>query len=162
MSVEEIAEKEIKHAKAVYAALCEMLDEHEWHYQKDEEHLTVSCGAQGEDLPIEIRIEVDIKRRLIVLLSQLPFVVGEKRRAAMAVAVSKANDGMVDGSFDYDYLDGRLVFRMTSSYRDSLIGKELFNYMLMCTCVTVDRYNDKFLMVAKNDMSFEQILDFIE
>ena len=159
---EKIAEKEIKKAKAVFATLCEMLDERDWHYQKDEERLTVSCGAQGEDLPIELRIEVDIKRRLIVLLSQMPFVVGEKRRAAMAVAVSKANDGTVDGNFDYDYLGGRIVFRMTSSYLESLIGKELFNYMLMCACVTVDRYNDKFLMVAKNEMTFEEILDFID
>ncbi len=155
-------EKKLKQAQAVYATLCEAMDEHDWHYKKDEERLTIECGAQGEDLPIELRLEVDAERELILLLSQMPFTVAENRRTALAVAVSQANNGLADGNFDYDYLSGRIIFRLTSSYIGSLIGKELFNYMLLCACVTVDRYNDKFLMVAKSAMSNEEILDFIE
>lgn len=92
----------------------------------------------------------------------MPFVVAEDRRTALAIAVSQANNGMVDGDFDYDYINGRIIFRLTSSYLDSLIGKDMFNYMLMCSCVTIDEYNDKFLMVAKSTMSNEEILDFIK
>lgn len=155
-------EKKLKLAKAAFASLCEMLDEHDWHYSKDESELKIACGAQGDDLPIEIRIEVDADRQLIMLLSQMPFSVPEERRTALAVAVSAANNGLADGSFDYSYLGGEIVFRMTSSFRDSLIGKEVFEYMLMCSCFTVDKYNDKFFMVAKNDMSNEEILNYIE
>lgn len=155
-------EKKLKQAQTVYATLCEMLDEHDWHYKKDEERLSISCGAQGDDLPIEIRIDVDAERSLVTLLSQMPFVVAEDRRTALAIAVSQANNGMVDGDFDYDYINGRIIFRLTSSYLDSLIGKDMFNYMLMCSCVTIDEYNDKFLMVAKSTMSNEEILDFIK
>lgn len=155
-------EKELKQAQTVYKALCEMLNERDWHYEKDEENLAIKCGAQGDDLPMEIIVEVDRKRQLVSLLSQMPFAVPENRRTALAVAVSQANNGMVDGSFDFDYLSGRIVFRMTSSYRESLIGKQLFEYMLSCACFTIDEYNDKFLMVAKNEMSAEEILDFIK
>ena len=119
-------EKELKQAQTVYKALCEMLNERDWHYEKDEENLAIKCGAQGDDLPMEIIVEVDRKRQLVSLLSQMPFAVPENRRTALAVAVSQANNGMVDGSFDFDYLSGRIVFRMTSSYRESLIGKQLF------------------------------------
>ena len=69
---------------------------------------------------------------------------------------------MVDGSFDYDFITGSIIFRLTSSYRESLIGKELLAYMLMCACYTIDEYNDKFLMVAKNEMTIEEILDFVK
>ena len=155
-------EKQLKQAQAAFQALCEMLDEKDWHYEKDAENLQISCGARGEDLPIEIRIEVDADRQLIVLYSQIPFAAPENRRAEMAVAVSAANNGMIDGSFDYNYLGGEIIFRMTSSFRDSLIGKEVFEYMLFCSCFTVDKYNDKFLMVAKNDMTYEEIVKFIE
>ncbi len=155
-------EKELKQAQTVYKALCEMLNERDWHYEKDEENLAIKCGAQGDDLPMEIIVEVDRKRQLVSLLSQMPFAVPENRRTALAVAVSQANNGMVDGSFDFDYLSGRIVFRMTSSYRESLIGKQLFEYMLSCACFTIDEYNDKFLMVAKNEMSAEEILDYIK
>lgn len=155
-------EKKMKQAQTVYATLCEMLDEHDWHYKKDEERLSISCGAQGDDLPIEIRIDVDAERSLVTLLSQMPFAVAEDRRTALAIAVSQANNGLVDGNFDYDYINGRIIFRLTSSYLDSLIGKNMLNYMLMCSCVTIDEYNDKFLMVAKSAMSNEEILDFIK
>ena len=155
-------EKELKQALAVYKSLCEMLDDHEWHYERDDENLSIHCGAQGDDLPIEINIEVDMKRQLVTLMSNMPFAVPESRRTALAVAVSQANNGMVDGSFDYDYLSGRIIFRMTSCYRESLIGKDLLAYMLMCACYTIDEYNDKFLMVAKNEMSIEEILEFVK
>ena len=155
-------EKELKQAQAVYKSLCEMLDERDWHYEKYEEDLSIKCGAQGEDLPMEIVIEVDKERQLVSLFSKMPFNVGENRRAALAVAVSQANNGMVDGNFDFDYLNGRIYFRMTSSYRESLISKALLEYMLMCSCATIDEYNDKFLIVAKNEMSIDEILEYIK
>lgn len=154
-------EKELKQARAVYKALCEMLDEHDWHYERNDEGLSISCGAQGDDLPMDINIEVDRERKLVILLSKMPFTVPEKRRMHLAVAVSQANNGMVDGSFDYDCLGGSIIFRLTTSYRESLIGKELLAYMLMCACSTIDHYNDKFFAVAKNEMSVEEILKYI-
>ncbi len=155
-------EKKLKQAQAAFQALCEMLEEEDWHYEKDAENFVITCGAQGDDLPMKIRIEVDPERQLIILLSQMPFTIPEERRTALAVAVSAANNGMIDGSFDYDYLSGDIVFRMTSSFRGSLIGKDIFEYMLLCSCYTIDKYNDKFLIVAKKDMSDEEILSFID
>jgi len=155
-------EKELKQAQNVFKSLCEMLDERDWHYEKYEEDLTIKCGAQGEDLPMEILMKVDKQRQIVTLLSPMPFAVSENRRSALAVAVSQANHGMIDGSFDYDYLTGRIFFRMTSSYRESLIGKALLSYMLLCACQTIDEYNDKFLMVAKNNMTVEEIVEFVK
>ena len=155
-------EKELKQAQAVYKALCDMLDDHNWKYDKDESELSISSGARGDDLPIELRIRVDAQRKLVTLLSQMPFDVPENRRNALAVAVSEANSTMVDGNFDYNYLTGKIIFRMTTSFLDSLIGKELFEYIFSCACYTVDEYNDKFLMVAMKDMSVDQILNYIK
>ena len=154
-------EKNLTDAGSVYRKLCAMLDGRNWHYNKEEEKFRISCGAQGEDLPMDIRIEVETKRQLVILLSRMPFLVPENRRAALAVAVSMANREIVDGSFDYDYLSGKIIFRMTSSYRGCIVGKEMLDYMLGCSCSTIDHYNDKFLAVAKNDMSFDQIMEYI-
>ncbi|MCM1306958.1 MAG: YbjN domain-containing protein [Bacteroides sp.] len=155
-------ETDLKQAQNVYKALCEMLDEREWHYEKFDEDLTVKCGVQGDDLPMEMLIEVDKTRQLVTLLSFMPFAIPENRRTALAVAVAQANNGMVDGSFDFDYARGKIIFRMTTSYRASLIGKELFAYMLACAGYTIDEYNDKFLTVAKNEMSIDEILEYIK
>lgn len=154
-------EKEIRQAKAAYDTLCEMLKEREWHYESDEDNFTIMCGARGEDLPMEIRVQVDPERLIVTLLSQMPFSVPEDKRVEMALAVSAVNYALVDGSFDYNFVDGTLLFRMTSSYRESLVGKDMFEYMLYVSCKTIDDYNDKFLMIIKEKMTLEDLVKFI-
>ena len=154
-------DKELKQAKLVFQSLCEMLDGKNWHYEKNEEDFVIMCGARGEDLPIEIVVRVEPKRKIVSLISQMPFPVPEKRRTAMAIAVAQASSELVDGNFEFNYLTGDIFFRMTSSYFDSLIGKDMFEYMLACACYTIDEYNDKFEKVTKQDMSAEEIVQFI-
>ena len=151
-----------KQARAAFDTLCRMLDDHNWHYEKDMDSLTVHSGVQGDDLPIELSINVDAERQLVILLSPMPFTVPEDKRKDLALAVSAANYNMVDGSFDYDYTRGRIVFRMTSSFRESLVGKDLFEYMLVVSCNTIDEYNDKFLIVAKKEMSLNEIIEYMK
>ncbi len=153
--------KQLKQAKITFTALCNALDSDDWNYEKDESKLTIRCGAQGDDLPIPIKIHVDADKYLVVLYSQLPFSVSEDRRREMAVAVAQANNGMIDGCFDYDYSDGNILFRITTSIRDSLISEEALKYLIYCACSTVDNYNDKFLMVAKSKMTCDEVAKFI-
>lgn len=152
----------VKQAKIAYETLLQMLDEDGWRYEKDEEKLTISCKARGEDIPIDVRMEVEPQRQLIFFLSILPFPVPENRRAEMAVAVTRANFGIVDGSFDYDFVNGMIIFRLTASFRESLISKELLKYMIYVSCGTVDDYNDKLMMVAKSEMGIQEIMEFIQ
>ena len=153
--------KQLKQAQAVFHALCKFLDSDDWHYERDEEEMMIKCRAQGEDLPIAIRLQVDADRALVSLYSQLPFTIAEDRRREMAVAVAQANNCMVDGCFDYDYSNGSIIFRITTSIRDSLIGETALKYLVYCACGTVDHYNDKFLMAAKSEMTCDEIAKFI-
>lgn len=153
-----MADEKLARAQKVYETLCATLDSHGWKYKKDEERLRIECGAQGEDLPMEISINVDSDRQLILLISHLPFVISEEKRLDVAIATSIINNKLVDGSFDYDITDGHMFFRMTSSFIESEIGNELFTYMLMCSCHTIDEYNDKFLMLGKGMISIENFI----
>lgn len=151
-------EKNIVQAKAAFETLCQALDKHEWHYEKEEEKLTLECGAQGEDLPMKITVKVDADRMLIILLSHLPFVIQEDKRLDVAIAVSAVNNALFDGCFDYDVTSGHVFFRMTNSFLESTISEAVFSYMLFYSCRTIDEYNDKFLMLAKGMISIEQFL----
>ena len=152
-------EKKIELAKQVYQTLCESIEKREWKYGKDEEKLIVHFGVSGDDLPMNFVISVDEERQLIRLMSPLPFKMGESKRMEGAIATCVASYGMADGSFDYDLSDGEIVFRMTASFRDSVIGEGLFQYLISCSCAMVDKYNDQFLAIDKDIMS---ITDFIK
>lgn len=159
MALDKIVEK---HAKDAYNQLLAMLDENKWRYAKDEDRLAIQCSATGDDLPIDVRIVVDAERELCCFYSAMPFTVPEDKRDMMAIAVSAANHGLVHGDFDYSYLNGRILFRLSTTMRDSIVGKDMFAYMLYVSCATVDRYNDRFLAVMKSDMTVKEIAEFID
>ena len=151
--------KNLEQAKATFETLCKALDNHEWHYKRDAEELVVYFGVNGDDIPMQFMLVVDEKRQLIRLISPMPFNMSEGKRMEGAIATCVASYGMADGSFDYDLADGRIVFRMTASFRESVIGEGLFQYMISCACAMVDKYNDKFLAIDKGILSID---DFIK
>jgi len=101
---------------------------------------------------------VDESRQLIRLMSPMPYEISEEKRMEGAIATCVASFGLADGSFDYDLSNGRIVFRMTASFRESVIGEGLFQYMISCSCAMVDQYNDQFLAIDKGLLT---INDFI-
>lgn len=154
-------QKNLEQAQATFAALCQALDKEGWHYQKDEEKLSIECSARGDDLPMELRVNVDVDRMFVILLSPIPFAIQDDKRLDVAIAVCAINNALVDGCFDFDVTSGRMFFRMTNSFIESKIGEEVFLYMLYCSCQTIDEYNDKLLMLAKGTISLEQFLSML-
>lgn len=153
-----VDEKKMELAKQVYKTLCDAIERREWHFGKDEDKLLVHFGVNGDDIPMQFILVVDAERQLIRLMSPMPYKMSEAKRMEGAIATCAASFGMADGSFDYDLSDGEIVFRMTASFRESLIGEGLFQYMISCSCAMVDKYNDQFLAIDKGLMS---ITDFI-
>lgn len=146
-------------AQEVYNSLVRSLYSKNWKFDRFDDDLVIKSGVNGDDLPIEFIVVVKEKNQVVQFLSQLPFTVPEDKRVELAIATSVANYGLVDGSFDYDISSGKIIFRLTSSFRDSTIGDELFEYMILCAASTVDNYNDRFFALCKGLMTIE---DFIE
>ncbi|MBQ7319833.1 MAG: YbjN domain-containing protein [Clostridia bacterium] len=155
-------EKNVKSSYDVYQTLCAMLDDLNLKYSRDDESFAIQVGIQGEDFPVRMQIRVNPGKSLISVLSQLPFSVPEEKRVEMSVAISMANYLLVDGSFDYNIGEGDILFRLTSSYLDSLIGKEMLQYMLMVSYKTIDDFNDKFFMLMKEKMSLDEFAQVIK
>jgi len=152
-------EQLMKMGQNVYETICKMFDDRGFRYERHDEDLVITSTVSGEDIPMDMLFIVRPERQIVQLLSPLPFKIPDEKTVDLALAVTHANDGLIDGSFDFDMAKGRIDFRLTSSYIESILGKELFEYMLMVSAHTVDEYNDKFMMIAKGMYSLE---DFIK
>lgn len=152
-------EMNMQKAKEVFNTLVKMLDTRDWKYEKHEDKLLIKSGVKGDDLPVEFIVVVNPRNEVVQFISAMPFNMPEDKRVDGAIAVCAANYGLVDGSFDYDLRDGKILFRLTSSYRESTLSEDLFEYMIMCAASTVDQYNDKFFMIAKGMMTVQQFLE---
>ena len=151
-------ENKIVLAKEVYDTLCSAIDNRKWKYQKEEENLTVFFGVNTDDIPMNFILVVDVERQIVRLMSPMPFNMCEEKRLDGAIAVCVASLGLVDGNFDYNFADGRIVFRMTTSFKECVIGEGLFDYMISCSCVMVDEYNEKFFAINEGLMSIEEFI----
>ncbi len=154
-----MAEENIAKAKETYTTLCKMLDNKGWHYQKDEDEFIISGGVKGDDFPIDFIMRVNPRNEVVSFISWLPFKIEESKRIDMALAICAVNYLLSDGSFDYDISDGTVLFRLTSSYRESTLSEDLFEYMLMVSANTVDEYNDKFFMISKGVLPVQQFIE---
>lgn len=146
-------------AEKVYKTLCETIDNMKWYYEKIEERMMIYLDVSGEDIPMNFIIFVDAERQLVRVLSSLPFKMSEDKRLDAAIAVCVASFGMVDGNFICDMSDGSILFKMTASYMDSTISEALLNYMINCSCATVDAYNDKFFALNKGIISISEFIE---
>lgn len=154
-----MADVNMTKAREVYSTILKMLDAKKFKYERHDEDLLIKSGIRGEDLPVEFVMLVLPKNEVVQFISSMPFRIAEDKRVECALAVAIANYGLVNGSFDFDLSDGEIRFRLTSSYRDSTLGKDLFEYMMMVGASTVDNYNDKFLMLSKGIITIEQFME---
>ena len=145
-------------AQETYNGLCKSLDNIGWKYQRNDEELKIMFGVNGDDLAMHFLIIVDVERQLIRLLSLLPFQMSANKRVDGAIAICAINYLLADGNFDLDVETGNIIFKLTSSFRSSLIGEEAFNYMVDVSCHTIDLYNDKLEALSDGRISIEDFL----
>jgi len=157
----DISEKDLKRAKEVYADLCAMLDADDWNYQKEEDKLKISFGAQGEDIPMKFIMFIDPNPGLIRLLSWLPFEINSDHLIDAAVATCAINYMLKNGTFDFNIDNGMIGFRLTQAYFDSSIGEDVLKYMVYVSAHTVDEFNDKYMNLSKGTLSLKAFLEEI-
>lgn len=148
-----------REARNVYESVMKMLDKHNFNYKRDDDNLVINIKMHGDDIPMDFTLKVDQKRDLVIVSSMLPFKFNMDRVVAGAVAVCNINYLLADGSFDLDVRDGELSFKLTSSYKDSLLSEESLEYMFGIACGTVDKYNDKLLLISEGHMDPFSITD---
>lgn len=149
----------MQQAKATYDLLINSLDNMGLKYTRHDDDLVITLGMNGDDIPMELLLMVRAENKAISLISPMPFKMAEDKRVDGAIAVSVANYGIVNGCFDYDISDGEIRFRVVQSYIDSVLGAEVIRYMIAIAVGTVDKYNDRFLMLSKGMIDLQKFIE---
>ena len=147
-------------ARALYNTLCATLDNMQWRYDKEEDNLVVNTMAVGNDLSMRLMIMVDAERQVMFLKSPMPFVVPAESHDLIAKAILLANYSMLNGSFEFDFRDGYLAFKMVVPYMESIISEAVCKYMIIVSCAMTDKYNDKFQALAQGRMTLAEFAQF--
>lgn len=155
----ELTPERYDNTKKNFAALIAALEKRKLKYtvqstDPDRPHVVISFT--GEDLPLSLHIVMWGDRQVISILSAMPFHITEDRRMEAALAVTCANQRLIDGSFDLNMENGELRFRLTSTFLGTVMTEEAFIYMIYTAADTIDRYNDRFMLVNTGELSAEE------
>ncbi|MCQ2435231.1 MAG: YbjN domain-containing protein [Oscillospiraceae bacterium] len=154
----ELTPEHLENAKQNFAVLLSCLEQRKLKYSvetPDGERPHVLIHFTGNDLPMSLHIIFRADRQIVSVLSAMPFRMTEEHRRDAAVAVAYANNGLIDGSFDLNMDTGEIRFRMTSSFMDMTATEAMFAYMIYMSAETIDRYNDRFMMLNTGAMSLD-------
>lgn len=152
-------EKDLELGKKIYEDLCQGLDKQDWHYDRHDEDLVVTISMKSEDLPIDMLLRVNAAAQVVSVYSVLPVKVPDEKMVDMALAVCVANDSMINGGFDFNLEKKQIIWRLCTTYRGSLLGSEAYSYMVGVSAGTVDKYNDRFLMLAKDMIDLKKFME---
>ncbi len=155
-------QQKMKRAQEEFNDLCKFFEKKEWPYEKNVEELSIEADTRGFDLPINLKITVDVDFQSFRLLSVLPFRIPEDRRNNFAIAVNTITKDMTFGSFCLSYEQGIACYCSDLNFYSSVIGEDAFERFLFVSCCLIDKFNDKLLFVANNQMTPKQIRQYID
>ena len=147
-------------ANALFKTLCTTLDNMKWKYSKEEDKYIVRTSAVGDDLSMKLMMKIDVERQVMYLKSPMPFTIHENVRDLMGKAILIANYSMLNGSFEFDFSDGYLAFKMVIPYMESIISEAVCKYMIVLSCSMTDKFNDKFQALSEGRMTLAEFEKF--
>ncbi|MBQ4071017.1 MAG: YbjN domain-containing protein [Clostridia bacterium] len=151
-------DKEMKNALEVFATLKETLDARNWTYDAEEDELRIHLGVNGDDIPMRFIFICDAERQLLRILSFLPFEFDSEKRVLAAISTAMVNYDLVEGSFDTSIENGNILYRINTSFRDSIISVDLIDHMIDIACFTVDKYNEGFYELNSGKIGIEEFM----
>ncbi|MBQ8309203.1 MAG: hypothetical protein IJX96_05150 [Clostridia bacterium] len=153
-------EMKIEKAELAYFTLCDSLDEDGWKYIKKDGDLSVKYRETGDDLPMDCLFGIDIKRQVVRFLSTLPVnMLANNKLVDAAVACCIVNSKISYGCFDLNIETGAVCFRMTYSFKESVMGKDFFRNMRRFATTVIDKYNERFLALSNGECKATDFLD---
>ena len=145
--------------EAVYASFKRHFDDQGFRYTAHEDDHVIQATFGGDDLPMPMIIRVDDEREVITLMTNIPINMPEEKRIDAAVAITIINYQLLNGSFQMDMRDGKIIFSVAQSFCDCEVSDNLIRYLMSISIKSTDEYNDKLFMLGKGLMTLDQFIE---
>lgn len=157
-------ERAIKSANEVYNTIRTLLQEKQWSFTESQKsnNLVIKCKTYGDDLPIPFQFYVNTDKCVATLSSPFNFKIPKSILEQVALIINAINTRLVEGKLCYDIIEDTISFRSSIYFEDSLISKNAISNMLYTALCTIDLYNDKLLSMVQEQISYDDMLAFIQ
>ena len=159
-----MSSKILKDYEVISNYIVEIIKAQDWTYDYDEDNecIYIEVAASSNEINIPLVMQIDKEREFFTVISALPIPIEDEKQDEMAIAVNIINNILVFGSFDYNYLEGAISYRFTSSFRKSLISKSAYEFMIGIVLMSIETYLENLTKLAFGEMTIEEFNAFVQ
>lgn len=138
------------------------LREDGWDFVRLDNRSVIKTGYQGEHGSWTCYAQTREEEQQFLFYAVCPIRAPEKKRAAVAEYLTRANYGMVIGNFEMDYADGEIRFKTSIDAEDSELTEAMVRSATYWAVVMMDRYLPGLLKVVGGSIPPAEAIDEIE
>ena len=138
------------------------LREDGWDYSQFESKNVLKTGYQGQNGSWTCYAQTREDDQQFLFYAICPIKAPDKKRAAVAEFITRANYGMVIGNFELDHSDGEIRFKSSLDVEDSELTEPMVRSAVYWAVVMMDKYLPGLLQVIGGDIRPVDAIDEIE
>ena len=153
-------EMNMQRAKAAYEVVKEAFTSRGLGFESLDNRLAIRLGIKNDKGQTNVMVMVNSAAQAIAMYSVLPFTVDTNKSAAMALAVCDANEKLLQGSFDFNTKEGRVIAKVTNSFVDMEVSKGMVSVMFVRLMKMLEEYSEKLRSASKGIVDLSGYFDF--
>ena len=135
--------KKYNYSNEIANVVKKFLTDDDWHYSFDEERGIFDFGLRVRSKIQKIKYLIDVKEDEMVVYGICPIGADrddEKMMAQMAEFICRANFGLKNGCFEFDFRDGEIRYKSFIDCDEVLPSTEVVKNSIHCTAAMYKRY----------------------
>ena len=148
----------IKAAEELYALICDTVKQRNFEHKQNITEKSIELVVNVDDRTIRPQICVDQKNELVSFLHDVNCGFGITKCLDGAVAASTVTAKLQYGSFDFNYSNNTVIFRLEIPYTSSQISSETINFMLDYTITAINSYEQDFIDLSHGKIDLDAFL----
>lgn len=157
--------KRYNYSNEIANVVKQFLTKDEWHYSFDEERGIFDFGLRVRNKIQKIKYIIDIKEDDMVIYGVCPISADsddDKMMAQMAEFICRANFGLNNGCFEFDFRDGEIRYKSFIDCDKALPSIEVVRNSIYCTAEMYRRYADGIVSIIFMESSAKEAIDMCE
>ncbi len=132
-----------------YMLLCRTLERNDISFRRSDRGLNVRCSISGQGRELVFLFVIDPEKMLVSLYSPVLDIDRGKKPGDIALQICMINNSLSNGSFCIDRDCSSIYFKMTTSFYETNLSGEIFEYMLSQAADTVEEYHQAISKAAE-------------
>jgi hypothetical protein len=148
--------------QSIYDTMLQFFTDDDWKISQADGHRAMRMGIAGENGHWNCIASADEEKRQFVFYSLMESKAPEKRRAAVAEYVTRANYGLVLGNFEMDYSDGEVRYKTSIDVEGGVLTGPMIRTAVYANVFTMDRYLPGLMAVIYADVPAAEAIAKVE